>query len=59
MPEVGRAYEVSGLSVDELERASRELRAGLALARENSPTRVPLLAQLNAVETELARRRCP
>jgi hypothetical protein len=59
MPEVGRAYEVRGLSVDELERVSRELRAGLALARENSPVRVPLLAQLNAVEAELARRRCP
>ena len=59
MPEANRAYEVRGLSVDELERASCELRAGLALARENSPARVPLLVQLNAVEAELARRRCP
>ena len=31
----------------------------MALARENSPAQVPITAQLNAVEAELARRGCP
>jgi hypothetical protein len=59
MPEAGRVYEVSNLTAGELERARRELRASLALTRENSPARVPILTQLNAVEAELARRECP
>ena len=44
------------LAPGQLERARRELRASLALARPDSPARVPILAQLNAVESELARR---
>jgi hypothetical protein len=59
MPEPGRAHEVGALTPDELERARRELRASLALARPDSPARVPILAQLNAVEAELARRGMP
>jgi hypothetical protein len=59
MPEAGRAHEVGALTSGELERARRELRASLALARPDSPTRVPILAELNAVEAELARRGTP
>ena len=56
MPDINRPYEVRMLAPGELERARRELRASLALARQDSPARVPILAQLNAVEAELARR---
>jgi hypothetical protein len=37
MPEVIRRYEAEGLTPRELERARRELRAGLALARPGWP----------------------
>jgi hypothetical protein len=40
----------------QLERVRRELRAGVALARPGSPACAPMVAQLNAVEAELARR---
>ena len=56
MPDINRPYEVRMLAPGQLERARRELRASLALARPDSPARVPILAQLNAVEAELARR---
>jgi hypothetical protein len=51
-----RAYDVTGLTARQLERASRELQANLALVRPDSPARVPILAQMNAIETELAGR---
>ena len=56
MPEVIRRYEAGGQTARELERARRELRASLALARPGSPTCAPIVAQLYAVEAELARR---
>ena len=56
MPDINRPYEVRMLAPGQLERARRELRASLALARPDSPARVPIQAQLNAVEAELARR---
>ena len=56
MPNGNRPHHVRMLTPGELERARRELRASLALARPDSPARVPILAQLNAVEAELARR---
>jgi hypothetical protein len=56
MAEVIRRYEAEGLTPRELERARRELRASLALARPGSPACAPIVAQLNAVEAELARR---
>jgi hypothetical protein len=52
----GRPHDVSGLTSDELERTRRDLRASLALARLDSPTRMPVLAHLSAIETELAER---
>jgi hypothetical protein len=56
VPDISRPHEAWMLTPGELERARRELRASLALARPDSPIRVPVLAQLNAVEAELARR---
>jgi len=52
----GRQHDVSGLTTGELERARRELRASLALARPDSPTRTPIMAHISAIDTELAER---
>jgi hypothetical protein len=54
--EPGRSPDVSGLTSGELERARRELQASLALARPGSLTRGPILAHLNAIDTELSGR---
>ena len=51
-----RDHDVTGLTARQLERARRELQANLALVRPDSPARVPILAQMSAIETELARR---
>jgi hypothetical protein len=51
-----RDHDVSGLTAAELERARRELAASLALARPDSLVRVPILAQLTVIDTELAGR---
>jgi hypothetical protein len=57
VPDLGRPYDVTGLTAGELERARRELQASLALARPESPARRPILAQLAAINAELARHR--
>jgi hypothetical protein len=61
VPDPGRPLDVTGLTVGELERARRELQVSLALGRPDSPVRSPILAQLNAINAELAERagRCP
>jgi hypothetical protein len=51
-----REHDVTGLTAGELERARRELAASLALARPGSPTSVPILAHISAIDAELARR---
>ena len=51
----GRPPDVSGLTSVELERTRRELAASLALARPDSPVRVPIRAHMTAIDTELAR----
>ena len=51
-----REHDVSALTARELERARRELAASLAVTRPGSPARVPILATMNAIETELAQR---
>jgi len=51
-----RDHDVRQLTARELERARRELAASLALARPGSPVRVPILARISAIETELAAR---
>jgi hypothetical protein len=56
MPDHGRPHDVRGLTTNALERTKRELRASLALVRPDSPARMPILAHLSAVVTELAER---
>jgi hypothetical protein len=51
-----RYHDVSQLTTAELERARRELAASLALARPGSPSAVPVLAQMRAIDAELAER---
>jgi hypothetical protein len=51
-----REHDVSALTARELDRARRELAASLALTRPGSPARVPILATMNAIDTELAQR---
>ena len=51
-----REHDVTALTGHELELARRELAASLALARPDSAVRGPILAQLTAIDTELAER---
>ncbi len=51
-----RPHDVHAMTAGELDRASRELRAGLALTRPGSPARVPILAHMSAIDAELAKR---
>jgi hypothetical protein len=51
-----RDHDVSEPTANELERAKRELAANLALVRPDSPARVPILAHISAIDTELAQR---
>jgi hypothetical protein len=51
-----RDHDVSRLTAGELEHAKRELAASIALARPGSPVRVPIEAQLSAIDTEVAAR---
>jgi hypothetical protein len=57
MPDSDRPHDMTGLTASELDRARRDLRASLALARSDSPVRGPILAHLSAIEMELAERR--
>ena len=56
VPDPGRPHDVTRMTDSELERARRELRASLALARPDSPARGPILARLDAIHAELAER---
>ena len=56
VPDPSRSHDVSGLTDADLERTRRDLQASLALARPGSTACVPMLAQLSAVESELAER---
>lgn len=51
-----RDHDVSDLTGGELARARRDLAASLALARPGSMTSVPIMAQLRAIDAELASR---
>jgi hypothetical protein len=51
-----RDHVASGLTGRELERARRELAASLGLSRPGSLVRVPIQAQLSAIDAELAGR---
>jgi hypothetical protein len=52
-----RRHDVSGLTAAQLERARRDLQVSLALASPGSPVRVSILAEMTAIDTELARTR--
>ena len=56
MHNVIRPHDAGGLTAGEIDRTRRELQASLALARPDSPARVPILAHLSAIDAELARR---
>jgi cell division FtsZ-interacting protein ZapD len=56
VPDLSRRHDVRALTASELERARRGLQASLALIRPDSPTRESILAQLKAVDAELAER---
>jgi hypothetical protein len=51
-----RSHDVSALTPVELERAKRDLAVSLSLSVPGSPVRVPILAQMNAIDMELAAR---
>ena len=51
-----RDHDIRELTASELERARRELAASLALARPGSPVRVPILARIGAIDTEMIAR---
>jgi len=51
-----RDHDVTALTSRELQRARRELAASLALAKPDSPVRAPILAQMKAIDAELADR---
>jgi len=52
-----RPHDVSGLTAVQLERARRDLQISLALAASGSPVHVSILAEMTAIDTELARTR--
>lgn len=56
MADLIRPHDVRGLTAAELERAKRELRASLALARPDSPVHAAILAHMSAIDAELAKR---
>ena len=51
-----RYHDVSQLSTAELERAKRELQANLGLITPHSPAHMPIQAQMQAIDRELAER---
>ena len=50
-----RPHDVSGLTAAQLERTRRDLQVSLALAAPGSPMHVSILAEMTAVDTDLAR----
>jgi len=52
-----RLHDVSGLTDAQLERVRRDLQISLALASPGSPVHVSILAEMTAIDSELARTR--
>jgi hypothetical protein len=52
-----RDHDVSAMTTSELHRARRDLEASFALSRPGSVTSVPIMAQVRAIDQELAERR--
>ena len=55
MPE-SRVHDVSVMTDSQLDRARRHLMVSLSLAYPGSPVRGAILAQISAIDAELARR---
>jgi hypothetical protein len=51
-----RPHDVSSLTTGQLERARRDVQISLALASPGSLVRVPILAEMRAIDAELAER---
>jgi hypothetical protein len=51
-----RPYDVSSLTAAQLERAKRDLETSLALAFPGSPVRISIMAEMTAIDAELAER---
>jgi hypothetical protein len=51
-----RDHDVTALTRRELQQTRRDLAASLALARPGSLVRAPILAQMKAIDAELAHR---
>ncbi|MGH3405277.1 MAG: hypothetical protein ACRDRJ_22645 [Streptosporangiaceae bacterium] len=51
-----RDHDVSQLTTAELERTKRQLQANLGLLTPHSPAHVPIQAQMQAIDAELANR---
>jgi hypothetical protein len=51
-----RPHNVSSLNADQLARAKRDLEISLALAFPGSPVRMAILAEMTAIDAELAQR---
>jgi hypothetical protein len=56
VPDSRHAHDVSGWTASELERAKRDLEISLALSFPGSPVRVSILAEMTAIDAELAER---
>lgn len=54
-----RSHDVSSLTAAQLERAKRDLEISLALAFPGSPVRVSIVAEMTAIDAELAERAAP
>jgi hypothetical protein len=54
-----RPHDVSSLTAAQLERARRDLEISLALAFPGSPVRVSIMAEMTAIDAELAERKMP
>ena len=55
MPD-NRVHDVSRMADSELERARRHLMMSLSLAFPGSPVRGPIIAQISAIDAEVAER---
>jgi hypothetical protein len=52
-----RDHDVSGMTTAQLRRARRDLKITLSFARPGSVTTIPVMAQIRAIDQELAGRR--
>ena len=53
---MNRYHDIKHLTTDELQRAQRDLRATSGLITPDSPAHVPIQAEMQAIDTELAGR---